>query len=161
MWIQIRNWPEIVGGFMAAGYCSRRYRGPVQYSASHEGFWEQSAMATIGTLLKTWVAGSKVGEDAFGNRYYRGRGRSGYRRERRWVVYKGAPEASKVPPEWHAWLHYTMEAPLDPSKRYTWQKEHAPNLTGTRAAYVPPGSVLRGGKRRRSTGDYEPWIPQQ
>lgn len=117
-------------------------------------------MATIGTLLKTWVAGSKVGEDAFGNRYYRGRGRSGYNRERRWVLYKGAPEASKVPAEWHAWLHYTTEAPLDDSNRHPWQKEHVPNLTGTRAAYVPPGSVLRGGKRRRSTGDYEPWTPQ-
>lgn len=116
-------------------------------------------MATIGTLLKTWVAGSKVGEDGFGNRYYRGRGRRGYKRERRWVLYKGAPEASKVPPEWHAWLHHTTDEPLDTADRHPWQKEHIPNLTGTRAAYVPPGSVLRGGKRRRNTGDYEPWTP--
>jgi NADH:ubiquinone oxidoreductase subunit len=148
--------PEAGGAIVVA----RRYAVPVQYSAAHEEYREQDAMATIGTLLKTWVAGSKVGEDAFGNRYYRGRGRSGYRRERRWVLYKGLPEASKVPAEWHAWLHHTTDAPLDASNRHPWQKEHVPNLTGTRAAYVPPGSVLRGGKRRRSTGDYEPWTPQ-
>ncbi|MEE8280069.1 MAG: NADH:ubiquinone oxidoreductase subunit NDUFA12, partial [Alphaproteobacteria bacterium] len=40
-----------------------------------------------------------------------------------------------------------------------WQKEHVPNLTGTYAAYRPPGSILHGGKRARGTGDYEPWRP--
>ena len=117
-------------------------------------------MATLGTLLKTMVAGELVGTDKYGNRYYRGRGRSGYNRDRRWVVYKGRPEASKVPPEWHAWLHHLTDAPLDEAQRHAWQQEHVPNLTGTRAAYRPPGSVLRGGRRKRGTGDYEPWTPQ-
>lgn len=117
-------------------------------------------MATLGTLLKTWLAGEFVGEDKFGNRYYKGRGRAGYNRERRWVLYKGVPEASKVPAEWHAWLHYTTDTPIDDSRRHAWQKDHVPNLTGTRAAYRPPGATLRGGHRRRGTGDYEPWTPQ-
>ena len=27
-------------------------------------------------------------------------------------------------------------------------------------AYYPPGSILRGGRRSRATGDYEPWTPE-
>ncbi len=117
-------------------------------------------MATLGTLLKTMVSGELVGTDNYGNRYYRGRTRNRYNRERRWVVYKGRPEASKVPPEWHAWLHHISDQPIDESQRHSWQQEHIPNLTGTRAAYRPPGSVLQSGERRRGTGDYEPWTPQ-
>ena len=117
-------------------------------------------MTPLGTLIKTWISGIKVGEDTFGNCYYRGRGRSGYNRERRWVIYKGASEPSKVPPEWHAWLHHTVGAPLTDTERHPGQKEHVPNLSGTRAAYVPPGSTLRGGNRPRNTGDYDPWKPK-
>jgi len=117
-------------------------------------------MATLGTLLRTMISGELVGTDQYSNKYYRGRSRNRYDRERRWVVYKGRPEASKVPPEWHAWLHHLSEQPLDESQRHDWQKEHVPNLTGTRAAYHPPGSVLRDGERKRGTGDYEPWTPQ-
>ncbi len=61
---------------------------------------------TIGTLIYTWLCGQKVGTDGFGNHYYSGRRNSLYGRERRWVVYNGIDEASKVPPEWHAWLHH-------------------------------------------------------
>jgi NADH:ubiquinone oxidoreductase subunit len=77
-------------------------------------------------------------------------------------MYNGVVEASRVPPQWHAWLHHTMaEVPQDADHlQYPWQKEHQPNLTGTPAAYRPPGSVLRGGDRPRATGDYEPWIPE-
>lgn len=121
-------------------------------------------MATIGTLIYTWLFGTKVGTDAFGNRYYRSRkpdreGRWG--RERRWVVYKGIDEASKVPPEWHAWLHHISDAPLTEraGKKRPWQKPHMPNLTGTRYAYRPKGHELRGGQRPPATGDYEPWTP--
>ncbi|MBM3571801.1 MAG: NADH:ubiquinone oxidoreductase subunit NDUFA12, partial [Alphaproteobacteria bacterium] len=72
------------------------------------------------------------------------------------------PEASKVPPEWHAWLHRTVDQvpPADAGRPHrTWQKEHVPNLTGTDLAYRPPGHVLQGGQRDRATGDYEPWRP--
>lgn len=118
-------------------------------------------MATIGTRLYTWFKGEFVGADAFGNRYFTEKGVPEGRWRRRWVLYKGAPEASKVPPDWHAWLHRTIDTPpsVQPLPNKPWQKPHLPNLTGTRAAYLPPGHVLRGGERPRTTGDYEAWRP--
>jgi len=114
----------------------------------------------IGTFLYTWLRGELVGTDRFGNRYYRLRGRSRRaRRKRRWVLYKGAPEASRVPPEWHAWLHHTTDAPLpEGGPVRPWRKEHVPNLTGTAAAHRPGGHVLG---RRRAQGErrYRPWRP--
>jgi NADH:ubiquinone oxidoreductase subunit len=117
---------------------------------------------TIGTLLYTWWRGEELGSDSFGNRYYRdksGARRFDGRREKRWVVYSGDAEATKVPPEWHAWLHHLSAAPLPASANKPWQKEHVPNLTGTAGAYRPPGHDYQGGQRARATGDYEPWVP--
>lgn len=116
---------------------------------------------TLGTWLFTWLFGTLVGTDGDGNRYYRtrlGGGRDRHGHERRWVVYRGENEASKVPPEWHAWLHHMAPAPL-PAARAPWQKPHQPNLTGTGAAYRPRGHVLRASRRAPATGDYEPWRP--
>ena len=67
---------------------------------------------SLGTWIYTLINGAIVGKDEFGNKYYRGKGRKLNGRERRWVVYKGNVEASKVPPEWHAWLHFTVDEPL-------------------------------------------------
>lgn len=121
---------------------------------------------SIGTLLATWFRGRLVGRDQFGNRYFRGKGGRGVhkeslRRERRWVLYRGEAEASRVPPEWHAWLHHTTDQapPEGGAPKRPWQKEHLPNLTGTNKAYRPPGHALEGGRRARGTGDYEPWTP--
>ena len=124
---------------------------------------------TIGTRIMTWFRGELVGTDVFGNRYYRDkskrkleRGGGRFSREKRWVIYSGEPESSRVPPEWHAWLHHTVnEIPTDGGKlKYTWQKPHQPNLTGTPDAYRPPGSLVRGGHRAPTTGDYEAWKPE-
>ncbi|HXP97071.1 MAG TPA: NADH-ubiquinone oxidoreductase subunit NDUFA12 family protein, partial [Telmatospirillum sp.] len=94
---------------------------------------------TIGTILFTWAKGKLAGTDSQGNRYYRERrARSGHR-QRRWVVYKGRGEASRVPPEWHAWLHYTVDQPLSVASEKSWVKDHQPNLTGTSEAYLPVG----------------------
>lgn len=116
---------------------------------------------TIGTRLFTWLHGRPVGQDAFGNRYFRSKGAPDPKREKRWVLYKGDAEASKVPAEWHAWLHHIVLDPPAPGSQpgRPWQKAHLPNLTGTTLAYRPPGHVLRGGHRARSSGDYEPWQP--
>jgi NADH:ubiquinone oxidoreductase subunit len=130
---------------------------------------ERTVGMSIGTKLFTWLRGELVGTDQFGNRYYRDkrhrplqRGAGRDSRERRWVLYNGEVEASRVPPEWHGWLHHTFNEVPQPvaGKRYPWQTEHVPNLTGTPAAYRPPGSVLEGGHRSPATGDYEPWTPQ-
>jgi len=121
---------------------------------------------TIGTRLFTWWCGELVGKDSFGNRYFRRknqaplvRGGGIESRERRWVLYAGAPEASKVPAEWHGWLHHIIDAVPVETPRRPWQKPHLPNMTGTALAYRPAGSVLRGGSRARTTGDYEAWTP--
>jgi NADH:ubiquinone oxidoreductase subunit len=107
---------------------------------------------------------TRVGEDQYGNKYYRASPRPGYKRERRWVIYKGVPEASAVPPEWHGWLHHQSDDVPDEmpeSFRRKWQKPHKPNLTGTDQAYRPPGHVLKGGQRDKATGDYEAWTPHK
>ncbi len=112
----------------------------------------------------TWTSGAvRVGCDQEGNKYYRAKPRKGYNRERRWVVYKGEAEASRVPPEWHGWLHYQTNvhpAANDMSFRREWQKPHQKNLTGTSGAYRPPGHVLSGSRRDKATGDYEAWRPE-
>jgi NADH:ubiquinone oxidoreductase subunit len=115
---------------------------------------------TFGTWLFTRLNGRRIGTDATGNVYYEDkRVRPQTLRTRRWVIYQGEAEASKVPPEWHAWLHYTTDAPLAESTRHPWQKPHLPNLTGTPLSYRPPGHDYEGGHRAPATGDYEPWTP--
>ena len=123
--------------------------------------------ATLGTWLLTWLRGEQVGTDDYCNRYYRLKGDSPRRlgggrfsRERRWVMYKGEAEGSKVPPEWHAWLHHMVNEVPRPRTRYAWEKPHEPNMTGTPWSYHPRGSVLRGGHRQPATGDYQPWTPE-
>lgn len=113
----------------------------------------------------TWFPGAKrAGHDLYGNKYYHAKPRPGYKQERRWVIYKGAPEASCVPPEWHGWLHHQTDVLPEegaPSFRRKWQKPHMQNMTGTTEAYRPPGHLLAKGKRDRATGDYEAWQPPQ
>lgn len=113
---------------------------------------------TLGTKLWTWRKGEEVGSDAQGNRYYRERGG-----HRRWVIYNGDIEASRVPPEWHLWLHYTTDTPPSeqPLKSKPWEKPHQANHTGTEQAYFPPGSLYEAGKRSGATGDYEAWTPEE
>ena len=118
-------------------------------------------LSQFGTRFQTMFYGVEVGQDQFGNRYYRERKATSGVRERRWVMYAGEPEASKVPPEWHIWLHHTAEAPIPGQSplRKPWQKPYQPNQTGTEAAYFPPGHD--GGKRAKATGDYQPWTPSE
>lgn len=119
--------------------------------------------ATIGASMQIHKGSELVGEDDFGNRYFETRKeRLRYDgRARRFVIYKGYADASKVPPDWHGWLHHTFRDPptAKPSPRRAWEKEHQPNLTGTIWAWRPRGSIARSGERSRATGDYEAWKP--
>ena len=110
---------------------------------------------TLGTQLFTARRGVKVGEDDQGNVFYRTQDDS-----RRWVIYNGEAEASRVSPDWHGWLHRTWDEPPSeaPLPRKDWEKPHQENLTGTAAAYVPPGSIRRADPVARS--DYEAWRPE-
>jgi len=118
-------------------------------------------MATAITHFLTWFRGEQVGEDSEGNKYYRERRKPASRRRRRWVIYEGADEASRIPPEWHAWLHYTVNELPDATNTAIkpWQLEHQPNPTGSESAYRPPGHTLEGGRRAAATGDYQSWTP--
>lgn len=117
--------------------------------------------ATFGTLLWSWRNGEQVGTDGEGNKYYR-KVAKGHGAERRWVMYNGANDASRVPAEWHGWLHGAFddvpESHLPPAK--IWEADYTPNPTGTAEAYRPQGALERGGKRARATGDYEAWSPE-
>jgi NADH:ubiquinone oxidoreductase subunit len=128
-------------------------------SNSDPGFSLIRRLSQLGTRMQTLLCGVEVGQDQFGNRYYRDRKTPEGVRERRWVMYRGEPEASKVPPEWHIWLHHTSDAPISAGSplHKAWQKPFQPNETGSAAAYFPPGHD--GGKRAKATGDYESWTP--
>ncbi|MDX2263706.1 MAG: NADH:ubiquinone oxidoreductase subunit NDUFA12 [Hyphomicrobiales bacterium] len=116
--------------------------------------------ATLSTKLYTRSSGRLVGKDELGNAYYeqkKGVGPHGH--PRRWVIYNGEADASKVPGDWHGWLHHTVEAPPT-AENYQprgWQKPHQPNMTGTSAAYRPAGSTLNLGRKAKPQGDYQPW----
>ena len=118
--------------------------------------------ATLGALWDIGRRGRSVGEDEQGNRYFEERRPSLEGRKRRWVLYKGLAEASRVPPDWHAWMHHITDAPPSeaPLPRRAWEKPHLPNLTGTVRAYRPPGSLWRSGDRAPATSDYEAWKPE-
>ena len=113
----------------------------------------------IGTRLHTFLHGERVGSDDAGNVYYQDRKIRPGEKRRRWVAFKGPPEASAVPPEWHAWLHYTVDAPLAASGRKPWQKPHLANATGSATSYRPPGHAGPAGQRAHAAGDYESWTP--
>ncbi|WP_298853444.1 NADH:ubiquinone oxidoreductase subunit NDUFA12 [uncultured Ruegeria sp.] len=111
--------------------------------------------ATLNTQIYTARKGVKVGEDNEGNVFYRTADDS-----KRWVIFNGEAEASRVDPEWHGWLHRTWdEPPTDkPLPHKSWEKPHQENLTGTALAYAPAGSLRRAEPVERK--DYEAWSPE-
>lgn len=116
-------------------------------------WWEG---ATFGTALFSWRNGVRAGSDSLGNTYF-----SAKKGGKRWVMYKGANDASRIPPEWHGWLHHQIDGlpddVLPPVRKF--QKPATGNLTGTAAAYRPTGAMERGGQRQAASGDYEAWTP--
>jgi len=119
--------------------------------------------ATIGTRRFTKRNGGEVGQDVLGNVYYQAKTPDSRGILKRWVIYNGSNDASRVTPEWHGWLHHTIDAVPDqglPAPRI-WEKAPLPNLTGTRDAYRPAGALEAGGRRAAATGDYEAWSPDQ
>lgn len=111
---------------------------------------------TMGTRFFTWRKGEFVGNDEFGNTYYRER-----RGERRWVTYNGVADASTIPPGWHGWMHHRVDTPPTEEDYHprAWQKAHQRNLTGTAHAYRPDGSILKPNDRAKVSGDYDAWTP--
>jgi NADH:ubiquinone oxidoreductase subunit len=117
--------------------------------------------ATLGARFDIGRRAVRVGSDEQGNTYFEEKRPSIEGRKRRYVIYNGVAEASRVPPDWFGWLHHTFDKPPTeaPLPRKVWEKPHTPNLTGTPDAYRPKGSLAVGGARQRSSGDYEAWTP--
>ena len=88
---------------------------------------------TLGTRIYTFLFGKLIGKDQFGNRYYQSK------KGKRWVIYNGEVEATKIPNEWYSWIHFTKNKieNLHIISKYDWQKPHTSNQTGSKDAYRP------------------------
>ena len=107
---------------------------------------------TLGTFIYTLFTGKLIGCDQFGNKYYSNS------KGRRWVIYKDNIESSKIPPDWHSWIHFLkINKPSNEEKKFLWQKQYEENLTGTTRAYKPEGSLTSGLKKNMKK--YEIWKP--
>lgn len=105
-------------------------------------------------INKLWIKlfYNKIGEDQFGNLYYSSNQKNYLGANKRYVLYKGLDESSKVPPMWHAWLHYLSDYVPSDINLYNWQKPYHPNLTGTKNSYNPQRSGIKSQK-------YSAWTP--
>ena len=107
---------------------------------------------TVGTFIYTLFLGKFSGKDQFGNKYYSSSNK------KRWVIYENNIESTKIPPEWHSWIHFLRrDIPSDDMKKFSWQKQHEENLTGTKKAYKPEGSLASNLKTNMKK--YETWKP--
>lgn len=123
-------------------------------------WWNGATLGASFTLLRRGA--QQVGVDEQGNRYFEEKTpQSSDGRKRRWVVYHGIAEASRVPPDWHGWLHHTFDLPPTeaPLKRQAFEQDHQPNMTGTPLAYHPKGSLVRADGPDNLAKDYEAWSP--
>jgi len=93
-------------------------------------WWNQQ---TLGTRIQTLFFGKLIGKDHLGNKYYESKN------GRRWVIYKGEVEATKISDEWYSWIHFTNNKieKVHDLKKFEWQKPHMSNMTGTEKAYHP------------------------
>ena len=116
---------------------------------------------SIGNKIYTWLYGKYVGSDEIGNKYYANSQNFKDKKVKRWVVFKGEIEATKIPPHWHAWLHKTIDnPPLKYKHQYAWQKNHKQNMTGTTEAYYPSSYPLsKTYNPDQIKEDYESWTP--
>ena len=115
---------------------------------------------TVNTVFDIKRRSKFVGEDEYGNRYFEDKKKSLEGRHRRYVMYRGLAEPSKVPAEWHGWLHHTLETPpvVEPLLRREWETDHTPNMTGTPYAEKPARAGASEDTQTPS-GAYEKWTP--
>ncbi|KAG0593718.1 hypothetical protein M758_UG013700 [Ceratodon purpureus] len=120
-----------------------------------------------GNLLHTKLRehdATLIGEDTQGNKYFEKKVNTQFGRHR-WVVYADSANynASAIPPEWHAWLHYitdhTAEQLLE-LKPTRYGVAHRENLTGRGdgMVYHTKGHALNPNKRDWKR--YQSWQPE-
>ncbi|ACT59591.1 NADH:ubiquinone oxidoreductase subunit NDUFA12 [Hirschia baltica] len=122
------------------------------------GWWKNT---TIGTRFDIGRRAVFIGDDEWGNKFYEEKKPSQEGRKRRYVIYNGAAEPSRISPDWHGWMHHTFDKPPteEPLVKKSFELQHQPNLTGTLLAYKPKGSLWRSDERTKTAGDYEAWDP--
>ena len=74
---------------------------------------------TLGTRIYTLIFGKFKGTDYYGNKYYQNK--SG----KRWIIYNGEVDATKIPNEWYSWIHYLNNKieHQQELKKFSWQKK--------------------------------------
>ena len=104
----------------------------------------------LGTIINTILFGKKTGEDNFGNIYYSNKN------NKRWVLYYKDNDASSVPPEWQAWLTYTINDIPNNNNKKKWQIKHEPNNTGL-------NYILNKNNEEEKTeiSSYNSWAPNK
>uniref|UniRef100_A0A1I8AUU2 NADH dehydrogenase [ubiquinone] 1 alpha subcomplex subunit 12 n=1 Tax=Steinernema glaseri TaxID=37863 RepID=A0A1I8AUU2_9BILA len=108
-------------------------------------------------LMDVTRAGTLVGEDKFGNKYYEDN--SFFMPRNRWVQYPDRVwldyDASQIPPEWHRWLHHIgNETPVEkPPNNPKWVLDHEENLSIIPEKKYIPYSTTRA--------KVEGWMPGQ
>ena len=102
---------------------------------------------TFGTFLKTLLSGKYVGKDEFGNKYYKSK------KDERWVIYQNDIEATKITSDWYLWMHHTIDkVPNLKENKYSWQKKHLENQTGTNNRFKPVKI-----RKNQTKKKYETW----
>ncbi len=105
-------------------------------------------------IIKLYFVANKVAIDQFGNSYYEHKTNvTSVGKKRRFCIYNGTAESSRVPELFHAWLHYITDDLnfVKIKKKYFWQKEHTINMTGTKFAFSPKKIFKK---------DYLSWKPK-
>tara|TARA_Y100001958_G_C21021330_1_gene397734 strand:- start:19 stop:375 length:357 start_codon:yes stop_codon:yes gene_type:complete len=106
---------------------------------------------TVGTFIYTVLFGKFKGKDQFGNKYYQNK------TGKRWVIYNGEINASKITSDWYSWIHgISKDIPINlEQNKFSWQKPHKDNKTGTKESYKP-NKISKDNKKFKK---YESWKP--
>ena len=101
---------------------------------------------TFGTRITIFLFGKFVGKDDLGNKYYQ------TKKGKRFIIYNGEVDASKIPNEWYSWMHFTKNKieNIHDLNKYEWQKPHLPNQTGTENSYHPNKNNEQNNKKYKS-----------
>ncbi|KAF3919184.1 hypothetical protein AA313_de0207328 [Arthrobotrys entomopaga] len=113
-----------------------------------KNIWRAGFMDSVKQLatLGDTKAGTLVGTDKYGNRYFQN-DQEELPLRTRWVRYKNFyGDAAEIEPQWHAWMSYAIDTPpsqsVIPNTGYErWGHNIGYNPTQTRGAYKPYSTV--------------------
>ena len=98
------------------------------------------------TIFIAKLSARLVGKDEFGNLYYEhNKNLTSVGKKKRFCIYNGTPESSRVPAVFHSWLHYAVDN-INIGKflpTHKWLKQHTINMTGTSMAQKPSKSKVK------------------